>query len=59
MGAIKNDKYYIFLSNGEVKTYDMDEKPLLSDKISVRDLTTCIHKMTQYYKKRIIMPPKS
>jgi membrane-anchored protein YejM (alkaline phosphatase superfamily) len=54
MGAIKQDKYYIFSPDGEILTYDMDEKLLLSDKISLKDLTASMHKMTQYYKKRIV-----
>jgi membrane-anchored protein YejM (alkaline phosphatase superfamily) len=51
MGALKQDKYYIFLPDGRVKTYDLNGMPILSDKISLEDLATSITKMNQYYNK--------
>jgi membrane-anchored protein YejM (alkaline phosphatase superfamily) len=51
MGALKKDKYYIFLPNGQIKTYDLNGLPILSDKISLEDLATSMYNMNRYFKK--------
>jgi membrane-anchored protein YejM (alkaline phosphatase superfamily) len=51
MGALKQDKYYIFLPDGRIKTYDLNGMPILSDKISSEDLKRFMNRMNQYFKK--------
>ena len=49
MGAIKQDKYYVFLPDGQVKTYDVNGMPLLLDNISLEDLANSMLRMNQYF----------
>jgi membrane-anchored protein YejM (alkaline phosphatase superfamily) len=52
MGALKKDKYYVFSPDGRVKTYDMDEKLLSSDRMSPKDLAYSMQIMSQFFNRK-------